>query len=125
MTEQDGGQRQAPRRRAERFLGAAAEESAPRPERVRPEAPGALRWAAVLVGLEAVGTGVLAVTWLWLILTSAPRMLAAAVAEVVVIALVAVGLTAAAVGLSRAAGWARRRPPRGSTSSSPSAATER
>jgi hypothetical protein len=61
----------------------------------------------VLVGIEAAATGVLAVTWLWLILTSAPRMLAAALAEVVVITLVAAGLTAAAVGLSRVAGWAR------------------
>ncbi len=61
----------------------------------------------MLVGLEAVATGVLAVVWLWLIVTSTPEMLGAALAEVVVIALVAAGLAAAAVGLSRAAGWAR------------------
>ena len=107
VTEQDSEKPQAPRRRADRLFGAAAEDPAPRPERVRPEAPTALRWAAVLVGIEAAATGVLAVTWLWLILTSAPRMLVAALAEVVVITLVAAGLTVAAVGLSRVAGWAR------------------
>ena len=107
MTEQDREPQQAPRLRADRLLGAAAEPAAPRPERVRREVPRSLRQAAVLVGLEAVATGVLAVVWLWLILTSTPEMLAAALAEVVVIALVAAGLAAAAVGLSRAAGWAR------------------
>lgn len=66
-----------------------------------------MRRAAALVGLEAVATGVLAVVWLWLIVTSTPEMLGAALAEVVVIALVAAGLAAAAVALSRAAGWAR------------------
>jgi len=96
-----------PRRRADRFLGAAAEPSAPRPERERPEIPGSLRWAAVLVGVEAAAVAVLAVVWLWLIVTSTPRMLAAAIAEVVVIALVAAALAAAALGLLRLAGWAR------------------
>jgi hypothetical protein len=107
VTDQESGRRQAPRRRADRLLGAAAEESAPRPERLRPDVPASLRWAAVLVGLEAAATGVLAVVWLWLILTSHPRMLAAAIGEVVIIALVAIGLAVAAVGLARVAGWAR------------------
>jgi hypothetical protein len=74
---------------------------------VRPEVPGSLRWAAALVGVEALATGVLALAWIWLILTSTPERLAFAVAEVVIIALVAAGLAAAAMGLSRAAGWAR------------------
>jgi hypothetical protein len=93
--------------RADRLLGAPAQPSAPRPERVRWEVPGSLRWAAVLVGVEAAAIGVLALTWLWLILTGDPKNLTHALAEVVVIALVAAGLTAAAVGLSRAAAWAR------------------
>jgi hypothetical protein len=107
VTEQESERPQAPRRRADRLFGAAAEDSGPRPERRRPEVPGSLRWAALLVGLEAAAVGVLAVVWLWLILTSEPRMLAAAIGEVVVIAVVAVGLGATAVGLSRVAGWAR------------------
>jgi hypothetical protein len=61
----------------------------------------------VLVGVEAAAIGVLALTWLWLILTGDPKNLTHALAEVVVIALVAAGLTAAAVGLSRVAAWAR------------------
>jgi hypothetical protein len=107
VTDQPSDQPQAPRRRADRLFGAAAAPSGPRPERVRPEVPPSLRWAAVLVGIEAAAVGVLAVVWLWLIVTSEPRMLAAAIGEVVVLALVAVGLGATAVGLSRAAGWAR------------------
>jgi hypothetical protein len=107
VTEQGSEQPQAPRRRADRLFGAAAHAPAPRPERVRPEVPGSLRWAAALVGVEALATGVLALAWIWLILTSTPDRLAFAVAEVVIIALVTAGLAAAAVGLSRAAGWAR------------------
>jgi hypothetical protein len=107
VTEQHGEPSRPPRRRGDRLLGAPAEPSPARPERVAREVPRSLRLAAGLVALEAVATGVLAVVWLWLVVTSAPRMLAAALAEVVVIALVAAGLAAAALGLSRAAGWAR------------------
>jgi hypothetical protein len=107
VTDQGRPQPEQPPRRRDRLFGAAAEPSAPRPEQARPEAPPALRWAAVLVGIEAAATGVLALTWLWLIVTSTPGHLTSAIAEVVVIALVAAGLTAAAVGLSRVAGWAR------------------
>ena len=98
---------QPPRRRSDRLFGAAAQSSAPRPERPRTEAPRTLRWAAVLVGIEAAALGVLAVAWVWPILTSSPERLAFAVGELVVIVLFAAGLTAAAVGLARAAGWAR------------------
>jgi hypothetical protein len=97
----------APRSRAERLFGAPAEPSAPRPERVRPEVPRSLRWAAVLAGAEAAAVGVGALVWLWLTLTGNPESVARALAEVVVIALVAAGLGAAAVGLARVAGWAR------------------
>jgi hypothetical protein len=74
---------------------------------VRPEAPGSLRWAAIVVGVEALALALGAVAWLWLTLTSTPDSLARALAEVVIIALVAAGLGAAAVGLSRVSGWAR------------------
>jgi hypothetical protein len=107
VTEQDGVQSQQPGRRADRLLGAAAQPSAPRPERVRPEGPRSLRWAAAVVGLEAAALAVGALAWLWLTLTSTPESLARALAEVVIIALAAAGLGAAAVGLSRVAAWAR------------------
>ena len=107
VTEPGGTRVPQPRRRAERLFGAPAEPSAPRPERVRPEAPRSLRWAAVVVGVEAAALAVGAVAWLWLTLTSTPESLARALAEVVILALAAAGLGAAALGLSRVAGWAR------------------
>jgi hypothetical protein len=107
VTEQDGVPSGRPQRRADRLLGEAAQPSAPRPERARPEVPGSLRWAAVLVGLEAAAAAVLAVVWTWLIATSEATMLGAAIGEVVVLVLVALGLGAAARGLARVAGWAR------------------
>ncbi|SOD93401.1 hypothetical protein SAMN06272739_0285 [Blastococcus haudaquaticus] len=69
--------------------------------------PPSLRWAAVVVGVEAAAIGVGAVAWLWLTLTSTPDSVGRAIAEVVIIALVAVGLAAAARGLARVAPWAR------------------
>jgi hypothetical protein len=97
-----------PRRRVlDRLFGAAAAPTAPRPERPRTEAPAALLWAAVVVGVQAAAVGVGAVAWLWLTLTSTPDSVARAIAEVVLLALVAVGLGAAARGLARVAGWAR------------------
>jgi hypothetical protein len=98
---------QPPRRRSHRLLGAAARPSAPRPERVRPEAPASLRWAAVLVGVEAAALGGLALLLLWLTITGTADLLGRAIAEVLIVALVAAALVAAAVGLSRVAGWAR------------------
>lgn len=71
------------------------------------EAPQALRWAALVVGVQAAAVGIGAVAWLWLTLTSSPDSVPRALAEVVLLALVAVGLGAAARGLSRVAGWAR------------------
>jgi len=97
-----------PRRRVlDRLFGAAADPTAPRPERPRTEAPGALLWAAVVVGVQAAAVGVGAVVWLWLTLTSTPESVGRAIAEVVILALVAAGLGAAARGLARVAGWAR------------------
>ena len=107
MTQSSGSPPQPPRRGLDRLFGAAAESSAPRPQRDRTDVPASLRWAAVVVGVEAAAIAVGAVVWLWLTLTSTSESLAGAVAEVVIIALVAAGLAAAAVGLSRVAPWAR------------------
>ena len=107
MTEDSGRQPRQSGRLSTRLFGEAAEARAPRPERVRPEAPRSLRGAALIVGLQAAAVGVGAVAWLWLTLTSTPESVARAIAEVVILALVAAGLGAAAVGLSRVAGWAR------------------
>jgi hypothetical protein len=98
---------QQPGGRADRLFGAAARPVEGRLPRDRPEAPGSLRWAALVVGMEAAAIGVGALAWLWLTVTSDPESLSRAIAEVVIIALVAVGLGAAAVGLSRVASWAR------------------
>jgi len=91
----------------DRLFGAAADPSAARPQRPATEVPQALRWAAVVVAVQATAVGVGAVAWLWLTLTSSPESLARALAEVVILALVALGLGAAARGLARVAGWAR------------------
>jgi hypothetical protein len=96
-----------PSRRTDRLFGAAATTSAPRPERPRAEAPRTLRWAAMVVGVEAVAVAAGALFLLYLVLTSTADSLSRAIAEVVVIGAGAVLLAAAAVGLWRVAGWAR------------------
>jgi hypothetical protein len=98
---------QPPRRVLDRLFGAAAEPAAPRPARARVEAPRALRWAAVVVGVEAGAVGLGALVLLYLTLTSSAASLSRAVAEIVIVAGGAVVLGAAAVGLWRVAGWAR------------------
>jgi hypothetical protein len=107
VTVQGGGSPGRPRSWSDRLFGAAAEPSAPRPVRTHPEAPRSVRRAALIVGVEAVAVALGALAWLWLTLTSTPESTAGALAEVAIIALVAAGLGAAAVGLSRVAGWAR------------------
>ncbi len=102
----DNGRKQSGRLSA-RLFGEAAEPRAPRPARSHPEAPASLRWAALVVAVQAVAVGVGAVVWLWLTLTSTPDSLGRALAEVAILALVAVGLGAAALGLSRVSAWAR------------------
>jgi hypothetical protein len=107
VSDQSGAAGDRPRRRADRLLGAPA---APAPEkevRERPEVPSSVRWAAVVVGLEALLIGAGAVVLLYLTITSTPDSVARAVAEVVFVALGAGLLGAAAVGLARLAGWAR------------------
>jgi len=107
MTEPAGVPPQPPRRRSERLLGGAAETAAPRPQRPRTEAPRTLRWAAIVVGIEAVALAVGALWLLYLTVTSTADSVAAALGEVVFVAAGAAVLTAAAAGLWRVAGWAR------------------
>jgi hypothetical protein len=107
VTEQDDAQPQRTGRRAERLFGAAAEGSAPRPPQERPETPPSVRWAAVVVGVEAVAIWFGALVLLWLTLTGTPESVSRAFAEVVLVAAGAAVLTAAAVGLWRVSSWAR------------------
>ncbi len=107
MTEPAGVPPQPPRRRSDRLFGAAADPSAARPERAPGEAPRTLRWAAVVVGVEAVALAVLALWLLYLVLTSTASSVSAALGEVVFVAGGAAVLGAAAVGLWRVARWAR------------------
>ena len=107
MNEPAGVPPQPPRRRSDRLLGAAARPSAPRPERLRTEAPRTLRWAAIVVGVEAAALAVGALLLLYLVVTSTADSVAAAVGEVVFVAAGAAVLAACAVGLWRVAAWAR------------------
>jgi hypothetical protein len=107
VTEQSGARPPEPRRRAERLFGAAAEQSAPRPARVRPEAPRSLRWAAIVVAVEAAAIGAGALVLLYLTLTGSADSLSRALAEVVAVGAGAAVLGVAAAGLWRVAGWAR------------------
>ena len=107
MTEDGGKQARPSGRLTARLFGEAAEPGAPRPERTRPEAPRSLRWAALIVAVQAAAVAVGAVIWLWLTLTSTPESFGRAIAEVAILALVAAGLGAAARGLSRVSSWAR------------------
>ena len=107
MTEPAGVPPQSPHRRSDRLFGAAAQRSTPRPERPRTEAPRTLRWAAVVVGIEAAAIGAGALFLLYLVLTSTADSVSRAIAEVVVVGAGAILLAAAAVGLWRVASWAR------------------
>ncbi|TFV70822.1 hypothetical protein E4P39_19530 [Blastococcus sp. CT_GayMR19] len=89
------------------MFGAPAEPSAPRPARVRPGAPRSLRWAAVVVGIEAAAIAVGALVLLWLTFTSTADSLGRALAEVVMVGAGAALLAVAAVGLWRVSAWAR------------------
>ena len=107
VTEPAGVPPQPPRRRSDRLFGAAAQPAAARPERPRSEAPRTLRWAAIVVGIEAAALAVGAVLLLYLVVSSTADSVAAALGEVVFVAGGAAVLAAAAVGLWRVAGWAR------------------
>ena len=107
MTDDSGNPRRRSGRLSARLFGEAAEPGAPRPPRSHPEAPPSLRRAALCVGLQAAAVAAGAVVWLWLTLTSTPDSVGRALAEVVILALVAVGLAAAARGLARVSAWSR------------------
>ena len=66
-----------------------------------------MRWAAVVVGVEAAAIALGALALLYLTLTGTPASLPRALAEVVAVAAGAALLAAAAVGIWRASGWAR------------------
>lgn len=103
-----GGAREPQRRsRADRLLGGAADPGAPRPRVERPEAPAAVRRAALVVGLEAVLLLGGALVLLYLTFTSEAQSVSNAVAEVVYVALFGGAMAAAAVGLWRMSAWAR------------------
>jgi hypothetical protein len=107
VNEPAGVPQQQPRRRSDRLFGAAAEPSASRPERPRSEAPRTLRWAAVVVGIEAAALAVGAFLLLYLVVTSTADSISRALGEVVFVGAGAAVLAAAAVGLWRVASWAR------------------
>jgi hypothetical protein len=107
VTEPSGARDPQSRRRAERLFGAPAEPSAPRPARVRPEAPRSLRWAAVVVGIEAAAIAVGALALLYLTFTSTADSVGRALAEVVMVGAGAALLAVAAIGLWRVSAWAR------------------
>ncbi len=93
--------------RFDRLLGGAADPGTPKPAAGRPEAPAAVRRAALVVALEAVLLLGGAVVLLYLTLTSTPLSMRNAVAEVVLVALFGVAMAAAARGLWRVSSWAR------------------
>ena len=107
MNEPAGVPPQSPRRRSDRLFGAAAQPSAPRTERPRTEAPRTLRWAAIVVGIEAAALAVGALLLLYLVITSTADSVSRALGEVVFVGAGAAVLAAAAVGLWRVASWAR------------------
>ncbi len=107
MTEQGSGSPGRSRSWSDRLFGAAAEPSAPRPVRAHPAAPRSVRWAAVVVGIEAGAIALGALVLLYLTLTSTADSVARALAEVVLVVAGAAVLAACAVGLWRVAGWAR------------------
>ena len=94
------------RRRAERLLGAAAEPAAPRPSRPPVEAPRAVRWAALVVAVEAAAIGVAAVVLLYLAVTRSGE-LRNDLALAVTVGVLGAALAGCAVGLWRVAMWAR------------------
>jgi hypothetical protein len=107
VSEQNGSAPERPRRGADRLLGAPATPPPEKPVRERSQVPSPVRWAAALVGLEALLIGAGAAVLLYLTLTSTPDSLPRALAEVVFVALGAGLLGGAAVGLSRLSPWAR------------------
>ena len=107
MTEQPGARPPRDRSRAERLLGSAAEAAARSPDRQHPQAPPAVRRAALVAGVEAAALAAVALWLLVLTVTSTPDSVGRALAEVVYVGFFAVLLGAAAVGLWRLSPWSR------------------
>jgi hypothetical protein len=95
-----------PRRRAERLLGATAEPSATRPPRARPESPRAVRWAALVVGVQAAALVVAAGVLAYLTLTESGGV-ASGLALAALVLVLGAALAGCAVGMWRGASWAR------------------
>jgi hypothetical protein len=104
VVQQDG---RGPRRRAERFFGAPADEAVPRPRRPARAAPRSLRWAAVVVGVEAAAAVAAAVVMAVLATAGDATSGRDAVGIVVFALLAAAVLAGCARGLWRVASWAR------------------
>ncbi|SFO91016.1 hypothetical protein SAMN05660464_1500 [Geodermatophilus dictyosporus] len=104
MTDEDATRRPT---RAERLFGAAAQPSTRPPRAPGPEAPVAVRRAALVAAVEAALLLGTALVVLWLTLTSDPDSVGRALAEVVYVGGFGVALAVAAAGLRRVAGWAR------------------
>jgi hypothetical protein len=107
VSEQGGGQTRASRSWSDRLFGAAAEPAAPRPPRFRREAPRSVRWAAVVVGVEAAAIAFGALVLLWLTVSGAATSVSRALAEFLIVLGGAVVLGACALGLWRVSSWAR------------------
>ncbi|MGY1809630.1 hypothetical protein ACI8AF_19870 [Blastococcus sp. SYSU D00669] len=95
------------RSRADRLLGAAAEPSAPEPAREESETPRSVRWAALVVALEAVFLVVVAAYLGLRTLTGEADSDSGAWGLVVFALLGAVLLAGCARGLWRLSAWAR------------------
>ncbi|MGY1604298.1 hypothetical protein [Geodermatophilus sp. SYSU D00815] len=95
------------RSRADRLLGAAAEPSAPKPPREEPETPRSVRWAALVVGLEAAALVAAAAYMAVRTLTGDADQAQGAWGLVAFALLGAVLLAACALGLWRLAAWSR------------------
>jgi hypothetical protein len=104
VAQRDGG---GARRRAERLFGAPADEAAPRPPRPVDEAPRSLRWAALVVALEAVAAVAAAVVMAVLTASGNVTSTASALGIVVFALIAAAVLAGCARGLWRVASWAR------------------
>jgi hypothetical protein len=107
VSNDDGGAPGRRRPRAEGLLGGAAQPTAPKPERPRGSAPGAVRGAALVVAVEAAAAALLALVLLYLTLTGSPDSVAGALGQVVYVGMAAALLAAGAVGLWRVSAWAR------------------
>ncbi|SDX46888.1 hypothetical protein SAMN05661080_00028 [Modestobacter sp. DSM 44400] len=107
MSSNEGDAAERRRLRAEGLLGGAAEPVRSRPGRVRPQAPGAVRRAALVVAVEAAALGAVGLWLLVLTVTGNPDSVGRALATVVYVGLAAALLGGASVGLWRVSGWAR------------------